>query len=724
MTTEYFKVRNGLTVGEDAFTVEASTGDVVVGGNLTVNGTSTTLNTTQLEIEDNIIVLNKNVTGNPTLNGGIVIERGQGTDSALTWNESTDKWEQNRGGVSTTIPVSTTELAEGTNQYFTTQRAIDAVAGQSYATTTQLAAKLATADFTTTANTWLGTRSTSNVTEGSNLYYTATRARAEINGSNPGSFIGLTASGAIDLLDSISVGDATKTGYQGIEFNSNNKTATLVIDHTTGKLIYSKDAVTYTPIAQSTTELAEGTNLYYTDARVGNYLSVNSWATQEYVGVQVANLIASAPSTLNTLNELATALGNDANFATTTATALGTKLATADFTSTANTWLGTKTTANLAENTNLYYTDTRARASNSAGTGVTYDSGTGVISIGQAVGTGDSPTFTTVTATGNVVKGTIRNSTQAAAGDIFALNSSAAQGTTNPYFRGVSLSNSADTTRGPATLLRSYSGSDAANGSAQRGRLIFEKARGTAAAPSAVLVNDVLGSIDVTGYTSTGWLNDTIPAVTGFFGFTAAESYVSNTALGTSFSLNLAPTATTITSGGSLIPVLNLSPQTSTYRGDTHTFQAGKSGSYGFLDMNGLRVLFSVPVKFPAFLATAVNNTLATTAATGTGSVATLTFGALASAPFTLGSQVIVAGMTPSGYNGTQTVTACTTTSVSFASTTTGAQTVAGTVRVAGSVGWQIAVSDSASGPHPNGMMAFWDTTNNRFSYIHDNSAV
>ena len=43
---------------------------------------------------------------------------------------------------------------------------------------------------------------------------------------------------------------------------------------------------------------------------------------------------------------------------------------------------------------------------------------------------------------------------------------------------------------------------------------------------------------------------------------------------------------------------------------------------------------------------------------------------------------------------------------------------------ITGSVGKQVCVSDSASGGNPNGMMAFWDTTNNRWSYIHDNSAV
>ena len=41
-----------------------------------------------------------------------------------------------------------------------------------------------------------------------------------------------------------------------------------------------------------------------------------------------------------------------------------------------------------------------------------------------------------------------------------------------------------------------------------------------------------------------------------------------------------------------------------------------------------------------------------------------------------------------------------------------------------GVVGQQIAISDSAGGPHPNGMMAFWDTSNARWSYIHDNTAV
>ena len=49
-------------------------------------------------------------------------------------------------------------------------------------------------------------------------------------------------------------------------------------------------------------------------------------ATQSYVTTAVSNLVNSAPSTLDTLNELATALGNDANFATTVTTSIATKL--------------------------------------------------------------------------------------------------------------------------------------------------------------------------------------------------------------------------------------------------------------------------------------------------------------------------------------------------------------------------------------------------------------
>jgi hypothetical protein len=69
-------------------------------------------------------------------------------------------------------------------------------------------------------------------------------------------------------------------------------------------------------------------------------------------------------------------------------------------------------------------------------------------------------------------------------------------------------------------------------------------------------------------------------------------------------------------------------------------------------------------------------NLYATTAASGTGTVATITFTPATTIP--VGSILSISGMTPSGYNGTYTVTASSSGSVSFASSTTGSQTVAG----------------------------------------------
>ena len=52
----------------------------------------------------------------------------------------------------------------------------------------------------------------------------------------------------------------------------------------------------------------------------------NAKATTDYVDSKVASIVESAPETLDTLNELAAALGNDPNFATTVATQIGKKV--------------------------------------------------------------------------------------------------------------------------------------------------------------------------------------------------------------------------------------------------------------------------------------------------------------------------------------------------------------------------------------------------------------
>ena len=60
-------------------------------------------------------------------------------------------------------------------------------------------------------------------------------------------------------------------------------------------------------------------------ARVSDIPSLSEYATETYVGTAISNLVDTAPETLNTLNELAAALGDDQNFATTVSTNLGLK---------------------------------------------------------------------------------------------------------------------------------------------------------------------------------------------------------------------------------------------------------------------------------------------------------------------------------------------------------------------------------------------------------------
>ena len=89
--------------------VDASTDNVVitthtvtVNGNLTVTGTTTSVETTNTEISDNIITLNKGEVGAgvTATYAGIEVDRGSSADVALRWNETSDKWEITTDGVS------------------------------------------------------------------------------------------------------------------------------------------------------------------------------------------------------------------------------------------------------------------------------------------------------------------------------------------------------------------------------------------------------------------------------------------------------------------------------------------------------------------------------------------------------------------------------------------------------------------------------------------------
>lgn len=100
---------SGITVAADTIAVDSTvvrtTGDqtiagnktfsnnVIVNGNLTVNGTVTTVNTEEINLADNIIVLNSNYSGSaPTESSGIEINRGTLANAQFLWDEANDRW--------------------------------------------------------------------------------------------------------------------------------------------------------------------------------------------------------------------------------------------------------------------------------------------------------------------------------------------------------------------------------------------------------------------------------------------------------------------------------------------------------------------------------------------------------------------------------------------------------------------------------------------------------
>ena len=95
---------NGTLSSDDitAATMTAS-GHVVVQGNLTVNGTTTTVNSNTVAIGDSIMVLNNDETGTPSENAGFEVERGTSTNVSLLWNEGTDYWQANDGSTTSKL---------------------------------------------------------------------------------------------------------------------------------------------------------------------------------------------------------------------------------------------------------------------------------------------------------------------------------------------------------------------------------------------------------------------------------------------------------------------------------------------------------------------------------------------------------------------------------------------------------------------------------------------
>lgn len=76
-----------------------SQGDLRVSGNLIVDGDTITVNTQDVLVEDNEIILNANVIGTPLLDAFLSVNRGDEYTANLRWNETDLRWQFTNDGV-------------------------------------------------------------------------------------------------------------------------------------------------------------------------------------------------------------------------------------------------------------------------------------------------------------------------------------------------------------------------------------------------------------------------------------------------------------------------------------------------------------------------------------------------------------------------------------------------------------------------------------------------
>ena len=80
----------------DKYTINVP--QMTINGNLTVLGNSTVVESQTLSVYDNVITMNANTTGTPTLDATIQVDRGTSANTAIRWHESTQTWQLTNNG--------------------------------------------------------------------------------------------------------------------------------------------------------------------------------------------------------------------------------------------------------------------------------------------------------------------------------------------------------------------------------------------------------------------------------------------------------------------------------------------------------------------------------------------------------------------------------------------------------------------------------------------------
>ena len=247
-------------------------------------------------------------------------------------------------------------------------------------------------------------------------------------------------------------------------------------------------------------------------------------ATKSYVDTSISNLVATAPATLDTLNELAVALGNDASFATNVTTSIGTKLTKAGDTMTGALAMGTNKITGLGTPTAAADAATKAYVDTADGLQLNLTGGTmtGAIAMGTNKITGlGTPTLAT-DAVNKSYSDTLFGSTSAAATSAAAAATSATNAATSATAAGTSATNaSSSATAAAASATSASTSATAASTSATNASASATAAAASAASNNpATLVNRTSGTGSAIVPTGTAAQRDVSPAA-GYFRFNA-----------------------------------------------------------------------------------------------------------------------------------------------------------------------------------------------------------
>jgi len=286
-----------ISTTQGNITIDPQAGYLYVSGNLVVNGTTTTLNTSELTIDDKNITLADGATNRAEADsGGITLA---GANAQIFYQDSDHKWHFNPGIVTPDLRVRGTFTAatiegqyQGFDSDFSTKTTDDLTEGSTnkyYQTT------YADSDF----DVRIATKTTDDVSEGSsNLYFTNTRARNALNvidAGGDGSFAYDSANGTFtytgpsaaevrshfraggDISYDSSTGEFSldvETVYTKANFDSDlGLASTDDLSEGSTNLYYTNSRFDTRFGTKSTTDLTEGTNLYFTNERVDDRIN-------------------------------------------------------------------------------------------------------------------------------------------------------------------------------------------------------------------------------------------------------------------------------------------------------------------------------------------------------------------------------------------------------------------------------------------------------------------